>query len=330
MKWFYSLKNCCCEQHHGLSKERSHSNRCSLLWCLWPLVLWQHMLTSHLGPVLGVWMPAFFPLKELLSNIQNLPSASPLQHRVTICGVEDKCYVSEKKWTKKLYYVAVALQKKNNIYFFFVLFFFLQCRFSEMTAPWVKQLSNHAGAQSPCACGWARTLRSVVWLPGRVDYERPSEMWPLCKTIFFIKPTFARQRYAAFFLPRFVIFWPLYFLSFHLHTFIHIQEERGDLCPGAPVWAGSQSAPRSANQENPATVISPSSLAVSQYLSPSFTHARLFLFLFFCHFPALFLQLIWQIHTLRLIDQWKQKVNSRRKARVYNPKQASQWHKSAD
>lgn len=180
------------------------------------------------------------------------------------------------------------------------------------------------GSDAPIGCMASRACRCV-------DYERPSEMWPLCKTIFFVKPTFARHVIRCILSSQVRhLLTTVFSLLPSSHMFIHIQEERGELCPGAALWTGSQSAPRSANQENPATVISWSSLAASQYLNPSFTHARLFLFLFFCHFPALFLQLIWQIHTLRLIGQWKQKVNSRRKARVRNLKQASRWHKSAD
>lgn len=90
---------------------------------------------------------------------------------------------------KKNYIILLLrCKKKFNIVF---LGFFFQCRFSEMTAPWVKQMSNHAGAQSPCACGWARTLRSVVWLPGLADVLIMND---LQRCDHFVKPYFSSNQ----------------------------------------------------------------------------------------------------------------------------------------
>ncbi len=45
----YSRVSRCSERYHWLWNDRSHSIRRSLLWCLRAVVLWQHMLTSHLS-----------------------------------------------------------------------------------------------------------------------------------------------------------------------------------------------------------------------------------------------------------------------------------------
>lgn len=201
-------------------------------------------------------------------------------------------------------------------------------------SPWApagKLLSNHVGARSPCAsagqtsCGWGSDapIGCMVSRACRcADYERPSGMWPLCKTIFFVQPTFARQDCTAFFLPRVVIFWLLDFLSY-IHTCLYIlhnlliptvkKRRERRFVPWCTPYGQAHSllhgllhGPVHSRQSS-----SLSSPPVSQYLSPSFTHARLvFFFWFFCNLRALFLQLIWQIHTLRPIGQWKQKLNS--------------------